>query len=398
MENTQIYSIAELNGQARLLLEEGLGVVWVLGEVSNLARPASGHMYFTLKDSDAQVRCALFRMNRRRVEFSPENGQQVLARATVSIYEGRGDYQLIVNELQLAGHGALQVAFEKLKKQLHADGLFDEAHKKAIPQNPSCIGVITSSTGAALHDILKVLKRRSPGTRIIVYPTLVQGKEAKQQIVQAIEIANRRHECDVLLLARGGGSLEDLWPFNEACVAHAIFQSQLPIVTGVGHEVDVTIADFVADHRAATPSAAAEFVSADQRALRQELKHLRQRLTRFIQNVLQQHHNQITHLKRRLRHPRDKLREQAQTIDQIEQQLILRIQNKLLLAKSAVNNYASKLDALSPLSTLKRGYAIVSDAQQRTVDSIKDIEIQDSLTVRFSDGLLRTKVTSIENH
>jgi exodeoxyribonuclease VII large subunit len=397
MKESYIYTIAELNSQARLLLEEGLGSVCVMGEMSNLAKPASGHMYFTLKDKNAQVRCALFRMNRRRVDFTPENGQQVMARATVSIYEGRGDYQLIISEMQLAGSGALQVAFEKLKKKLQAEGLFDESIKQPIPHNPSCIGVITSATGAAIRDILKVLRRRSPSTRVIIYPTLVQGNDAKQQIVTAIEKANMRQECDALIVSRGGGSLEDLWPFNEECVARAIFASQLPIVSGVGHEVDFTIADFVADHRAATPSAAAEFISADQRALLQELKHSEQRLTRFIYNLLQYYQSQITHLQKRLRHPRDKLREQAQTIDQLEQQLILLMQNRLLQSKSLLTNLASKLDALSPLSTLKRGYAIVSNDKQKTIDSIKQVKSGDNLNLQLSDGTIKTKVLSTQH-
>jgi len=397
MENQNIYTIAELNGQARLLLEEGLGCVWVLGEVSNLARPSSGHMYFTLKDLSAQVRCALFRMNRRKLDFGLENGQQVLARATVSIYEGRGDYQLIVNTMQLAGSGALQIAFEKLKNKLQAEGLFEAGHKQPIPAAPRCIGVITSATGAAISDVLKVLKRRSPGTPVIIYPSLVQGDKAKTQLVKAIEIANRRDECDLLILARGGGSLEDLWPFNEESVARAIFESRLPIITGIGHEVDFTISDFVADHRAATPSAAAEYVSVDQKEFRQELKHIETHLKRYIANLLMQLTHQLAHLQKRLRHPRDKLREQTQAVDQIEHQLTLLVKNKLLQAQSVLSNLSSKLDALSPLSTLKRGYAILSDQDKRPIESIKKVAKGDELLAKLSDGTLTCTVTSIDD-
>ena len=282
-----IYSISELNSKARLLLENNLGSVWIMGELSNLAMPSSGHLYFTLKDSEAQVRCAFFRANRARMAFAPENGQQVLARANVSLYEARGDYQLIITEMQLAGSGALQVAFEKLKHKLQAEGLFDSARKKSIPQFPRAIGVITSPTGAAIHDILKVLRYRNPSIPVIIYPTAVQGADAKTQIVHAIELANQRDECDVIILARGGGSLEDLWSFNEEIVAHAIAASHIPIVSGVGHEVDVTIADFVADFRAPTPSAAAETVSTDQSDIRQKLAYFSTYLNRHMQYLLQ---------------------------------------------------------------------------------------------------------------
>ncbi len=391
--NEHIYSIAELNGCARIALEDALGKVWVMGELSNLARPSSGHLYFSLKDSDAQVRCAFFRGSRRDMDFSPENGQQVLAQATVSLYEGRGDYQLIISKMQLAGSGALQVAFEKLKKTLHQQGLFDEAHKKSIPQFAKQIGVITSNTGAAVRDIIKVLHWRSPQTPIIIYPTLVQGDKAKNQIVTAIETANQRNECDVLIIARGGGSLEDLWPFNEACVAHAIFKSNIPIVTGVGHEVDITIADFVADHRAATPSAAAEFVSFDQRTLAQQFDQLKRQLTRQIQHQLHHYQQQLHHLQKRLRHPRDLLREQTQTLDQIEAQLILLIKNKLLKTQSALSNVSAKLHALSPLATLERGFAILTDDNNHNIiQSVKDTSPGDRITAKLKDGLTRLMV------
>ena len=258
-EPQEIYTVSQLNAEARYLMEDNFESISLIGEVSNFARPSSGHCYFSLKDNNAQVRCAFFCHSQRGLTFKPESGQQVLVQAKVSVYEARGDYQLIVSQMQLAGEGALQVAFEKLKQKLAAEGLFDEENKLEVPEIPTCVGVITSPTGAAIRDILRVLHRRFPAVPVIIYPSAVQGNQAKEHLVSAIQKANARKECDVLILARGGGSLEDLWPFNEEIVARAIVDCDIPMVTGVGHEVDFTIADFVADQRCATPSAAAEW-------------------------------------------------------------------------------------------------------------------------------------------
>ena len=263
-EERDIYTVSDLNARARVILEECFKTIWVSGEISNLAKPNSGHLYFSLKDERAQVRCAFFRNSQRGLRFTPENGQHVLVQAQVSFYAARGDFQLIVSQMEMAGAGALQVAFEQLKQRLHKEGLFSQAHKKKLPLFPKCLGIITSPTGAAIRDILKVLQRRFSSIPIIIYPTLVQGDKAADQISMAIQRATQRKECDVLILARGGGSLEDLWPFNEEKVARAMFHCPIPIVTGIGHEIDVTIADFVADQRASTPSAAAEMVSPNQ--------------------------------------------------------------------------------------------------------------------------------------
>jgi exodeoxyribonuclease VII large subunit len=426
---THIFSIAELNQTARLLLESEIGETWVMGEISNLSRPASGHLYFTLKDKSAQVRCALFRFSRRNVHCAIEDGMQVLVHAKVSLYEGRGDYQLIVSQLEPAGDGALQLAFEKLKKTLAEAGLFDEKHKKSLPQHPTCIGVITSSSGAALQDILHVLRRRSPLTPIIIYPTMVQGDTAKQAIVQAIEIANQRNECDVLILARGGGSLEDLWPFNEKTVAHAIFNSQLPIISGVGHEVDFTIADFVADQRAPTPSAAAELASFDQTTLLAQYQQLQQRLNYGLKQLLATQQQRLHHLTQRLRHPKERLQMQAQQLDHLEQrlqiatlqhlkqtqqqcdqlqqrlpnplikittlkQILLPLQDKLTLLMQQLQyqktqklqNIQQRLNALSPLSTLERGYTLTKDQHGKTISTSKILKTNDKLTLVFCDG------------
>ena len=258
-----IYSVSQLNQEARTLLEEAFPMVWIEGEISNFTRPASGHWYFTLKDAKAQVRCAMFALRNRWVNFKPDNGLQVLARARISLYEGRGDFQLLIEQLEQAGDGVLQRAFEALKLRLASEGLFDTHIKPTVPNFPHCIGIITSPTGAAIRDVLSVLKRRFPAIPIIIYPTAVQGKEAAAQICAAIAKANQQALCNVILLVRGGGSLEDLWSFNEETVARAICKSLIPIVAGIGHEIDVTIADFAASQRAPTPSAAAEMVSPD---------------------------------------------------------------------------------------------------------------------------------------
>src|SRR5476651_2522845 len=255
-----IFTVSRLNQTVRQLLENEMGQVWLSGEISNFSQPSSGHWYFTLKDDRAQVKCAMFRNTNRRTTFRPQNGQQVLVRATITLYEPRGDYQLIAESMQEAGDGLLQQKFDLLKQQLAAEGLFDAQFKQALPSPAKSVGVITSASGAALHDVLNVLKRRDPSLPVIIYPTSVQGVDAPMQIVRAIELANAREEVDVLIVGRGGGSLEDLWSFNDERVARAIFASRIPIVSAVGHETDVTIADFVADLRAPTPSAAAELV------------------------------------------------------------------------------------------------------------------------------------------
>ena len=256
-KTTQVISVSDLNRTTRQLLEEAYGSIWIQGELSNVAKPRSGHVYFSLKDEFSQVRCALFK-NKSGLTFDPCDGLQVVAKATVSLYEPRGDYQLIISQLILGGEGALQRAFELLKNKLDKAGLFDLKNKKPIPKFPQKIAVITSPTSAAIRDILTVLNRRYPIAEVCIYPTLVQGADAARNIIQALELANKHFYCDVIILARGGGSLEDLWPFNEEGVAKAIAQSVIPIISGIGHEPDVTIADFVADLRAATPTAAAE--------------------------------------------------------------------------------------------------------------------------------------------
>lgn len=428
--NKHIYSVAELNSLARQLLEGKIGQVWISGEISNLIQASSGHLYFSLKDSAAQARCALFRMNGRRLSFAVKNGQQVLALAQVSLYEARGEFQLIVQQLELSGSGALQKAFEILKQRLNEAGLFAESRKKPLPLLPKTIGIITSPQGAAVHDILTVLKRRFPAIPVIIYPSLVQGDLAAKQIVKALQIANERHECDVLILSRGGGSLEDLWPFNEEIVAYAIHASSIPVISAVGHEVDFTIADFVADLRAPTPSAAAERVSPDWKEWLRHFQHLEKRIYQLQLSKLKQLQDQLLHMNKRLRHPGQRLRDQAQTLDQLEHRLLLanhhflrhryaelnklimrwqhfnplpsieRDQDHLITCQrrlfSLMQQYlaqqdqqirqaAQALNALSPLQTLERGFAIVRK-EKTIISQASQLQLSDKIQIQFVRG------------
>lgn len=385
----EIYTVSQLNNEARILLEQSFQQIWIMGEISNFVRPASGHLYFSLKDDKAQVRCAFFRNNHGKMKFKPENGQQVLVYGYVSVFEPRGDFQLIVLHMEPAGSGALQIAFEQLKNRLAQEGLFDVKHKKPLPEFPQQIGVITSATGAAIHDILTVLKRRFTSIPVIIYPTLVQGDKAAQQIANMINLANSRQECDVLIVARGGGSIEDLWPFNEEIVARTIFACDIPIVTGIGHEIDFTIADFVADLRAATPSAAAESISPDKNEFRQMVIKLKNNLYQYLSAQLQQHNTHLLHLSKRLRHPGQLLREQAQRLDQIEQRMQTAIRYQLKSDQQRCVHLAAALDALSPLKTLERGYAIVTDTKtNQIIRQASQVTIGEKIQVKLAEGTL----------
>lgn len=439
----EIFTVTQLNQAAKNLLEASFPLIWISGEISNLSQPSSGHMYFTLKDESAQVRCAMFRFRNSLLNFTPKNGQQVLARAKVSLYEGRGEFQLIMEHMEEAGDGLLRRKFDELKHKLAALGLFNHEHKKSLPTLPRCIGVVTSPTGAAVRDIISVLKRRMPALPIIIYPAAVQGNEAAGQIVKAIELANLRQECDVLIVGRGGGSLEDLWPFNEEPVAHAIFNSQIPIVSAVGHEIDYTIADFVADVRAPTPSAAAELVSPNQLAMQQQIQACYQALTRRFVVFVEQQQQQVVWLAKRITHPKQRLQSRAQQLDYLEQRLqqaqkqfrqqrlaevnklaiklqLHNPQNKLkpmltqhaslsqrlvratqLLVKQQQNRLgqlSSALNTMSPLATLQRGYAIVSDAKTgKILRNAQALKPGDKLVNKLAKGQVRVIVQSIED-
>lgn len=312
----KIWTVTELNRHTRKTVEQTFSQVWVQGEISNFSTPSSGHWYFTLKDLHAQVRCAMFRYANQTLRWRPKDGEQVVVCANASLYEPRGDFQLLVERMEPAGLGRLQLAFEQLKARLWAEGLFAEQHKKPIPKMPRCIGVITSLHGAALHDVLTVLSKRCASLPIIIYPSLVQGSEAPAQLIRALQCANARQECDVLLLVRGGGSLEDLWCFNDEALARAIYASVIPVVSGVGHEVDVTIADFVADYRAPTPSAAAMTVSPDLSDYVAVMQDQARRLLQSYRRLLVDKKQQIIWLQQRLVHPRQRLARNAQQVDE----------------------------------------------------------------------------------
>ena len=390
----EIYTVSQLNQVTRELLEDNFPFIWIEGEISNFKRPTSGHAYFSLKDANAQIRCAMFRNRNTILNFEPRDGMHVLAQARVSLYEPRGDFQLIVQHLEETGDGALRRAFELLKTKLAQEGLFDESHKKSLPAFPTCIGVITSATGAAIQDILHVLKRRAPQLRVIIYPTAVQGNEAAPQIVNAIKSANQRKECDVLIVARGGGSLEDLWPFNEEMVARAIFASDIPTVSGVGHEIDFTIADFVADQRAPTPSAAAELISPHREDWLQKIITMQNRLRHFMTTELRHYATVLISLRKRLQHPGHRLQEQAQRLDLLERNLVNAWQHQLTQAQQRLLNLSRALNTVSPLNTLQRGYAIVTH-QDKIIREANEVKIGENIKTQLARGSLLCTVEEV---
>ncbi|MBO9479830.1 exodeoxyribonuclease VII large subunit [Salinisphaera sp. G21_0] len=434
-------SVTELNGKARRLLEMNFNNVRVEGEISGLARPSSGHWYFTLKDKQSQIRCAMFRNRNQTLKFVPTEGMLLMVRGRVSLYEGRGDYQLIVEHMDNAGTGDLQKAFEVLKAKLAAEGLFDITRKQPLPAHPKHIGVITSPTGAAIRDILTVLKRRFPAIPVTIIPSSVQGEQAKHDLVSALKLAESANRFDVLIIGRGGGSLEDLWPFNEELVARAIAGCPIPIVSAVGHEIDFTIADFVADHRAATPSAAAEILSPDRQALLNQLNLISRKLTTLTRHKLQLSQRELDNLQKRLRHPGDRLRDNSQRLDDLEirlrqaitlkleraqsnlsrirdranqqnpqrklellknrnenmgQKLIQLISNSLEKRQLKLEKVSGELNAVSPLATLSRGYAITM-AGDAIIRSSQQLREGDRVTTRFSKGEAICKVEKITN-
>ncbi|PSJ45567.1 exodeoxyribonuclease VII large subunit [Zobellella endophytica] len=439
---TNIYTVTRLNRQARLLLEGEMGAVWLTGEISNLAMPGSGHWYFTLKDSQSQLRCAMFRGNNRSVAFRPREGEQVLIFGKLTLYEPRGDYQLVAQTMAPAGEGLLKQQFEALKHKLGAEGLFDAGRKRPLPAHPRCIGIISSASGAALHDILTVLARRAPQLEVIIYPSQVQGEVAVPQLLAALAIANRRAETDLLILARGGGSLEDLWCFNDERLVRAIAASTLPVVSAVGHEVDVTLSDLVADLRAPTPSAAAELVSRDGDAQARQWAQLRERLASIQRRYLQNQYQRLLQLEQRLarQHPERRLQQQAQRLDQLQLRLQrawlrrleratqlldaarLRLQHQhperrlqagrerlaglkqrldtLLYRRLEQGRHrlalaASRLDAMSPLATLSRGYSITLCNDQVVTDATR-LTPGDELCTRLARGEVRSRVLEVK--
>ena len=397
-DTRNVLSVTALNRAARQLLEGGLGVVWVEGEVSNLAQPSSGHWYFSLKDRDAQVRCAMFRPRNALCLIAPRDGMQLMARGRISLYEPRGDYQLIVEHLELAGEGALRRAFEELKAKLQAEGLFANERKRPLPTLPETIGVVTSPTGAAIRDILHILGRRFPAAQVIIYPVPVQGAAAPAAISAMLDLANSRAECDVLIVARGGGSLEDLQAFNDERVARAIARSALPVVSAVGHETDITIADLVADVRAPTPSGAAELVVPDRQVWLQRFAQEQQRLQRLWQRSNQDAQSALERLQQRLQraHPGTRLAQQVQRLDELEQRRLRAWQALMTAHQGRLQELARALHAVSPLATLERGFAIVtrtSDGRALTDASL--LQPGERLRARLALGIVEATVEQV---
>ena len=435
-----VFSVSELNLFAKNLLENTLPSLWLEGEISNLAQPRSGHIYLTLKDDNAQVRGAMFKGRNMRLKFRPSNGLQVLVKGRLSLYTPRGDYQLIIDEMEEAGLGALQRAFEQLKQSLHQEGLFDDSYKKPIPSHPTSIGVITSPTGAAVHDITSVLARRFPLLPVTVYPVAVQGNDAPQQLINALATANRRKDCDVLIIGRGGGSLEDLWAFNDEQLARAIFSSKIPIVSAVGHQVDFTIADFVADMRAPTPSAAAEMLSQDQDELYGTFSGYQRWLQDKISQIISDRQQSLGWLEKQLIHPGKRLEEHGQRLDDLESRLLLQVTQSLNLRKAEVATLSAQLQAqtpshhiaqltqriqslqqrsrrackqalkdgqttlahtahrletVSPLATISRGYSITKDKKGLLLRDCSSIKVGDTITTQLKEGTLSSLVTEI---
>jgi exodeoxyribonuclease VII large subunit len=438
----EVYTVSRLNRDARLLLERGLGSLWLEGELSNLSRPASGHWYFSLKDESAQVRCAMFRQRNLLVRLPVRDGLRVLVRGRVGLYEPRGEFQFVVEHLEEAGEGQLRRRFEELKQRLAAEGLFDARHKQPLPRLPRRIGVVTSPTGAAIRDILHVLRRRFPAVPVLIYPVAVQGAAAPREIEQALRLAARRRDCDVLIVARGGGSLEDLWAFNDEAVARALFDCPMPVVSGVGHEVDFTIADLVADERAPTPSGAAERVVPDRAEWLRAIEVTGRRLAHALQRRLDTQQRSVAALAQRLAraHPGTVLRQRAQRLDELDARLRLAFHGRLERERARLGAAGARLrqasptrrvttlrlrlaaaraglahgtrrqlvaargrwelagrtlHAVSPLATLERGYAIVTGPDGHVLQDASTLAAGAAITARLARGAVQARVTGI---
>lgn len=443
-KKNKIYSISELNKISKEILEKKIGKIWIIAEISNFSAPISGHWYFTLKDKTTQIRATMFKNKNVRTDFKPKNGKQVLVNALVSLYETKGEYQLIIESIQSMGEGLLKQKFEILKKKLYSEGLFSIKYKKKIPKSIKCLGIITSKTGAALYDILKVLKRRDPYLSIIIYPTIVQGEDAINEISRKIVLANFRKECDVLIIARGGGSLEDLWVFNEEKIAYSIFSSIIPIISAIGHEKDITISDLVADVRASTPSSAAELVSRNKKEIANQITEIKQRikiaLNLFITKKL--HFFSKIEYKINQQNPDVKITKNQKYLIQKKQKMIDLIQKKIkkihdiqnevkqkLLFifpqkkfyiynqnvtlkvfklkqviqkilnknKEKINNSTLIINSINPKKILSRGYSITKSLKGQVIDTTKKIKINEIIKTYIKNGCFKSKIISIKN-
>ena len=382
----KILSVSELNRLAREVLEQSFPLFWVCGEVSNFTRAASGHWYFSLKDSAAQVKCVMFKGRNTYVDFVPREGDKIEARCTVTLYEARGDFQLTVEFVQKAGLGALFEAFEKLKIKLEHEGLFDPAFKKVIPQHPKTIGIVTSTEAAALRDVLTTLKRRNPQINVIIYPTPVQGKGAAALIAKAIHTANARAEVDTLIICRGGGSMEDLWQFNEEIVARAIDDSAIPIISGVGHETDFTITDFVADLRAATPTAAAELACMDVTAQKNQLMSLQNQLHKQMTFTLNQQSQKLDFLARRLVSPLQLLQNKRAQLSQLKHRMDIGLQRRLQTHNQHILMLKNSLQQLNPHNVLGRGYALVANDNGEIIKNSAQLQLGERVNITLQQG------------
>lgn len=388
----KVYSVVEITRQIKFLIEESFPSLMVQGEISNFTRHGSGHLYFTLKDEYAQIKCVVWRSDAEVIDFPFTDGNKVIVRGRLVLYEKGGYYQMTVSQIQPIGAGELQAAFEQLKRKLFEEGLFDEAHKKAIPAFPQTVGIVTSPTGAAIRDIVSVSKRRWPGVELILRPTKVQGIGSADDIVEAIEDVEAYGSVDVLIIGRGGGSLEDLWAFNEEKVARSIYQCSIPTISAVGHEVDFTIADFVADMRAPTPSAAAELAVPDRLEMRQHVRNLRYTLTQNVSGIIEHYRNVLTQLKSRyaFRQPANLIGQYRQQADDFERQLSRNLRHRIAILKQQTEHIERQLSSLNPQNTLKRGYSITRQ-NGKIVQRVKQFSEADKTTIEFFDGAVEIK-------
>ena len=433
-----IWTISALNFEVKTILSEGIGTLWIEGEVSNFVRPASGHWYFSLKDERAQIRAAMFKGRNSRMAFTPKNGQHVLVRAQVTLYEARGEYQLIVDHIEDAGVGELKRRYEALKNQLDKEGLFAASRKKPLPDQPQHIGIITSPTGAAIRDALSVIRRRAPHIPVTIFPTMVQGEQAAEQIRHSLAQIKQFNQCDIILMIRGGGSLEDMWCFNDEALARDMAEFPIPIVTGIGHEIDFTIADFVADFRAPTPSVAAETITPDSQEMMQNVDNLIARLTMQMQLRLDKKRERLSQLERHLNNlhpqrqfeqfklrlkyareglinqmmnrlsqdkaqlllcqtavfqhsPLNTIKQYQQRLEQLSHKNTQAVKQTLLVARHGLAMQAKTLDTLSPLKTLSRGFAVI-DKNEQLVSSVKQLNSGDEVGISLSDGKKRASI------
>ena len=416
----EIYSVSDYIKLCKSAIEKNIPQCFVEGEISNLSMPSSGHWYFSLKDKNSQVRCAFFRLNQRKIKFTPENGMSVIIRGATTLYPQRGDFQLIIQQMEPAGIGNLQLAFDQLKNKLRLEGLFDSANKKEIPSFPTKIGVISSSTGAVIKDIIKVLNSRYPLAKILLYDTVVQGENAHLKIIKALRAADRSKNCDVIILARGGGSLEDLWAFNEEELAREIYQCSTPIISSIGHETDTTIADFVSDLRAPTPSAAAMSATPDLNTILYNASKLKKYLYDSIKQSIESKKNILELLRLRIVNPSQQLLLNAQKLDELEirllkqnktliddnkeklkfsfSQLLTHSQNFIKVQQNELSNYGNSLNLLSPLNTLSRGYTMTQDNRGSIITSVKRIKLNEVISTKFHDGKVTSKVVNKEDN